>query len=301
MVFNKMKKAILFLGLILSLESSRADELPREKVQTSQGNIAFFDNKRPDAPILVFIHGNSASADFFQKQVSSLGKKYRIIIFDSPGCGYSDNAKEPEKVYSFPGVADVLAEALQQIGISKAFVVGWSKGGHEAIELSARHPDLIQGIVITGTPPIPPSTEGAQAGFKMNNPVVGQLMGLSEQFTEEQARTFIAAGGTNPDEQPFLIKNAIRADGFSRSLMLQSFTSGVGINELTFLQQSQTPLMIIMGKYDDGINNDYIKSHVGSFPGLQYLGILPTKHSAFWEKPALFNSMIETFIESQTS
>ena len=79
-------------------------------------------------------------------------KRFRLIAVDLPGHGVSDDAKDPS-AYSLPGHARAVRAVLDAIGIDEAHFVGWSLGGHVALEMA---PDLRapRGFVIFGTPPL---------------------------------------------------------------------------------------------------------------------------------------------------
>jgi RNA polymerase sigma factor (sigma-70 family) len=70
---------------------------------------------------LVLVHGNSASSKAFAKQFdSTLGAKHRVIAFDLPGHGESDNATDPAATYNMPGYARVLRDVVKQLGVEDA-------------------------------------------------------------------------------------------------------------------------------------------------------------------------------------
>ena len=109
------------------------------EVSTSHGKIVAEDNER-DAPILVLIHGNSSCRRVFDRQSESqLGRTYRLITFDLPGHGESDDAIEPERTYTRRGLADAVVEMLGRFG------------GR-------------QGLILTGTPPV--RSGGMAEGFR---------------------------------------------------------------------------------------------------------------------------------------
>ncbi|HVV42374.1 MAG TPA: alpha/beta fold hydrolase, partial [Nitrobacter sp.] len=77
---------------------------------TSAGKIAWRQSAG-SGPAIVLVHGNSASTRAFTRQLdSALGETYRIVAFDLPGHGDSDNAAEPASTYTIPGYARVLRE-----------------------------------------------------------------------------------------------------------------------------------------------------------------------------------------------
>ena len=80
------------------------------------------------------------------------GRRFRLVAVDLPGHGASDDAKDPS-AYSLPGHARAVRAAVDALGLDEARFVGWSLGGHVALEMA---PDLprARGFVIFGTPPI---------------------------------------------------------------------------------------------------------------------------------------------------
>src|SRR5689334_17622197 len=119
-------------------------------------------------PIL-FIHGNSAFGDVFVQQMTQLERwGYPSVAPDLPGHGSSDNAKHPARTYSFPGYARALRDLLTALGIFKYHIVGWSLGGHIGIELWHSDPAAAS-LLITGSPPVFLSAEGARRAFKASS------------------------------------------------------------------------------------------------------------------------------------
>ncbi|UEM07579.1 alpha/beta hydrolase (plasmid) [Skermanella rosea] len=122
------------------------------EVETTHGKVVTEDNGR-DASTLVLIHGNSSCRRVFDRQSESeLGRTYRLVTFDLPGHGDSEDAVHPEHTYTRPGLADAVVEMLAKLDISEAALLGWSLGGHIAIEMLGKFGG-VQGLILTGTPP----------------------------------------------------------------------------------------------------------------------------------------------------
>ena len=101
-------------------------------ITTSAGKVAYRQSAGT-GPTIVLVHGNSASSKAFARQLDgTLGRTYRVIAYDLPGHGESDDAADPAKTYTMPGYARVLREVVAQLGANDAVFVGWSLGGHPA-------------------------------------------------------------------------------------------------------------------------------------------------------------------------
>ncbi|WP_032113952.1 alpha/beta fold hydrolase [Candidatus Paracaedibacter symbiosus] len=263
-------------------------------VNTSGGKIAYAISEGKGTPI-VLIHGNSSSKEAFKKQFDTLGKKYKVIAFDLPGHGKSENALNPEQVYSFPGYARVIIEALEKLNISQSIFCGWSLGGHIAIELLSQRSDLVAGLIITGTPPIPLTAEGLTKGFKVSD--VSYLTGQKEQFSIQDAYKFLTHGGFIPNEVPDLVEVNMRADGNARHFMIKSVKDGIGVNAKDILERTNTPISVIIGEKDPWIKNGYIKKEI-NYSSLVSMHHIDCGHAPHWEQPELFNCIVDDFVQA---
>ena len=107
-------------------------------IETPNGRIAAHEFGGA-GPAAVLIHGNSSSARAFSKQLDApVGERFRLVAIDLPGHGVSDNKKDPA-LYSIKNQARSLRAAIDALGLAEARFVGWSMGGHFALELA---PDL---------------------------------------------------------------------------------------------------------------------------------------------------------------
>ncbi len=78
--------------------------------------------------------------------VSTLAKKYQVIVFDNRGAGRSD---KPDVSYSIEMMADDTADLLKKLGIKNANIVGVSMGGRIALDLTLRHPQLVRNLSLS--------------------------------------------------------------------------------------------------------------------------------------------------------
>src|SRR5919107_6105660 len=79
-----------------------------------------------DGPVLVFV--NSLGSDFriWQEVVPAFADRFRVVLYDKRGHGLSDAPPAP---YSIDDHTDDLLALLDDLGISRAALVGLSMGG----------------------------------------------------------------------------------------------------------------------------------------------------------------------------
>ena len=260
----------------------------QQKIQTSHGRIAV--ETRGEGFPVVFIHGNSACRQVFQKQMSCPQLDgYHLISFDLPGHGESDDAPDSQRTYSRPGLADLVVELLEKLGIDQAAIVGASLGGHIAIEMLARS-SISKGQFLMGTPAV---------GSDFMEGFVGKpLNGLASrgELTAEEARQF-ARFVYGEDFEPFMQRAIERADREFRTKLFASAKQGAGVNQRAMLALTNTSTAIVNGEDDRIVNLDYVDSvpYANLWRGKCYR-IPGATHSPFWEVPDIINRLLADFL-----
>ncbi|MER9316162.1 alpha/beta hydrolase [Mesorhizobium sp. M0659] len=260
----------------------------RQDVETSHGRIAVESKGQGEA--VVFIHGNSACRQVFRKQLTSpLLGNHHLITFDLPGHGDSSDATDPVRTYTLPGLADLVIELLDKMGVGTAAIVGASLGGHLAIELLAQS-TIPQGLFLMGTPAV---------GTNMGDGFLGKpLDGLGSQpvITVEQAERF-AKTVFGPDYEPFMQRAVERTDREFRGTLFAGAARGAGANQREMLTSTNVPTAIVNGVEDRIVNLDYIESvpYSSLWRGKCYR-IADASHSPFWEAPDVVNILLSEFL-----
>lgn len=105
---------------------------------------------REGAPVL-FLGAAPSSRLLDPSPEATAAAGVRLLTVDRPGYGES-TPLEAGEAPSWARLADDLAYAIKEAGVSKVSVVGWSNGGIGALALAARHADLVARVVVAGTP-----------------------------------------------------------------------------------------------------------------------------------------------------
>ena len=244
----------------------------------------------------MLVHGNSSSGLSYRHQLNStLGEKYRLVALDLPGHGDSDRATD-QSMYSLPGYAAVVAQAATALNIRDAALVGWSLGGHIALEANDRLPEA-KGFVIFGTPPLsfPPAMDSA---FLPNPAVsVGFVADVTADQADAYARSFFAPEAS-PDLEPF-VADILRTDGSARAGLAASIRPDGYKDEVQIVAQLTRPLAVFHGEREQLVNAAYIREL--DIPTLwrKQIQIIPDAgHAPHWEQPAVFNGLLDDFITS---
>src|SRR5271163_5193455 len=97
---------------------------------------------------LVLCNGIGASLEVLQPVVDHLRPDRPVVRFDVPGTGESPTPALP---YGFPFLAWVLGRALDQLGYSRADVLGFSWGGALAQQFAFQNPRRCRRLVLVAT------------------------------------------------------------------------------------------------------------------------------------------------------
>jgi pimeloyl-ACP methyl ester carboxylesterase len=98
-------------------------------------------NSRP----VVFIHGNPGSAQDWLAEFMPLASRHKVIAFDRPGHGRSQRPKHEATVEV---QAQLLHDALAQIGVERPILVGHSWGAALALAYAIEYPSEVAGVVV---------------------------------------------------------------------------------------------------------------------------------------------------------
>jgi len=105
-----------------------------------------------NAPALVFLHGFPEAAFVWDELLAHFGDRYRCIAPNLRGFEQSSAPLEVEAYRAKHLVSDLLALIKQQVGAPLAALVAHDWGGAVAWGLAARHPEVLQRLVIINSP-----------------------------------------------------------------------------------------------------------------------------------------------------
>jgi pimeloyl-ACP methyl ester carboxylesterase len=248
---------------------------------------------------LIFLHGNSSCKEVFRelwKVFSSRGNP--LVACDLPGHGASRNAIDPRARYTFPGYAEAVATLLDWAGWQQAILLGWSLGGHIAMEtmiLDSR----VAACMVIGSPPGRPSVEALEAAF--NDDSVTRLAG-QECFSAADASRYVEAmlGTSSPD--PFFIEMARRADGRARKRLFESVAEGLGHDQRLAYSEPSRPTCVLVGEADPFLRQAYLRSLNARTMWRGKVHILPGEgHAPHWNPGREFLEIVEAFVTDASS
>lgn len=163
MIWKKLGLSLLVaLALIAGGVHWRASQRERaaEAAYPPQGQFVTVDGRRVHAvvtgsgPDLVLIHGSGGNTrDFTHRLTAQLAGRYRVVVFDRPGLGWSDRL--PPGAEGIHEQAAQLRGAADALGLTKPIVLGQSYGAAVALAWALDAPESLAAVVSISGPSHP--------------------------------------------------------------------------------------------------------------------------------------------------
>lgn len=102
---------------------------------------------------VVMVHGNPSWSYLYRNLVTSLRDRYRCIVPDHLGCGFSD--KPQAYPYRLENHIDNLERLLKNLQVERCVLVVHDWGGAIGMGWAGRHPERVAGVVVLNTAAFP--------------------------------------------------------------------------------------------------------------------------------------------------
>ena len=93
---------------------------------------------------MILLHGNGEEGSYFAHQMDYFGRNYRVIVVDTRGHGQSPRGTAPFTIAQF---AQDLHDFMEELGISRAVILGFSDGANIAMIFALRYPERVTALI----------------------------------------------------------------------------------------------------------------------------------------------------------
>lgn len=109
--------------------------------------LAYLDEGQ--GPTVVMVHGNPSWSYLYRNLVHHLRSRYRCIVPDHLGCGFSD--KPADYPYRLRNHVDNLERLLDSLGVERCVLVIHDWGGAIGMGWAGKYPERVAGVVALNT------------------------------------------------------------------------------------------------------------------------------------------------------
>ncbi len=227
---------------------------------------------------LILLHGLFGALSNWEGVVERFSKKYRVLIPLLPLYTL------PLIKTSVPGLVKHLRSFIEHFGIENPVLIGNSLGGHLGLLYSISYPNTYHSLVLTGSSGL---YENAMGGSFPKR-------GSREYLKEKTEYTFYDPKVATEElvDEVFDIANdkhkIIRVLAMSKSAIRQNLSSE--------LHKIDKPVCLIWGKQDNVTPPSVAEDFHKLLPQSELIWIDKCGHAPMMEHPALFNDILEGFL-----
>lgn len=273
-------------------------------VETTAGKLQVLDTGTPSASMsagqslpIVLIHGSAGAINWWDDLIPLLKPYHRVIAIDLLGYGGSD---KPDSDYSIETQANLVAQALGKLNISRAVLVGHSLGGSVVTSVAEQSPDLVSGLVLIDSGP--DSSYGGLSGAAKasRTPILGQALWrlAPDSMIKKNVSQGFAPDYDVPDKYVQDVRNMTYSAYRKSSTGVEDYTDGKSLPDR--LAELGKPLLVIFGEEDQIYDAREALSAYAAVPGAKTHLILNSGHSPQIEAPAQTARAIENFTRTIT-
>ena len=235
---------------------------------------------------LLLLHGLGASAERWQEVIPLFAKKFRVIVPDLIGFGYSD---KPMVDYTTDYFAEFVSKFVNEIGIKKMNIIGSSLGGQIAAESMINYDVNVKKLVLV-------SPSGV---MKHSTPALNAYISAAlYPNTDSALNAFQVMSGRKKIDEKIVSGFIERMQLPNAKMAFMSTLLGLSNSEAITekLQLITIPTLIVWGENDPVIPIDYAQSFVSGINDCRFYKMTGCGHTPYVEKPKAFFQIVADFL-----
>ncbi|HZH87127.1 MAG TPA: alpha/beta hydrolase [Brumimicrobium sp.] len=274
-------------------KSYQRNDFVSQTVQLDKHEVFFYDNKRENAPVLLFIHGFGGDGKISWKdQALKFGDDYRVIIPDILWFGNSKSEESPQLQTQI----DAISSLISHLSIAEVHLVGISYGGFISLGIAQQHQEKLATLTIVDSPGVHFTDEELQA-FCDKIGVANVADAFLPQNSEEVKRMLNFAFGKAPRLPSGIREQTIGIYLSKNPKEQRKMLEDLPENRMKFKELAiNIPVLILWGE-DDEIFLTSDAKELQAQLGAELIIIPKAGHGLPVERPKAFNNALRSFIE----
>jgi pimeloyl-ACP methyl ester carboxylesterase len=255
------------------------------------------------APVVLCLHGLMRNGRDFGKLAAHLAERYRVIVPDVRGRGFS--ARDPDfRNYQIPVYLQDLTTLLTHLGAPRVAIIGTSMGGLMAMVLAASAPQWLTAIVLNDVGP-----EVDPAGLERIRGYAGKAAPVRD-WTEAVAQLRATYGIVWPDLSDERWEELVRLSYRENAGGTPEVDADPSIGELLrdtraaapdlwplWQTLTRVPMLAIRGAHSDVLSASTLERMLRGHAGLKTLTVANRGHPPLLDEPECI-AAIDEFLAS---
>ena len=247
---------------------------------------------RPDAPLVVLIHGLGLNRQIWHWHIPALTKHYRVLSYDLLGHGES---APPSAQPSLRLFSAQLRELLDHLGAPSCAIVGFSLGGMINRRFALDHPDRVWALAILNAP----HERSPEQQEKVEARAAKVAAGGSDATIESALKRWFTAGFRERHPELLTRIREWRASADAGSYPGCCEVLATGVHELVRPDPPiGCPTLVMTGERDSGSTPGMARAITCEIPSARMIIVPGLQHMGFVEEPACFNGPIIEFLNA---
>jgi pimeloyl-ACP methyl ester carboxylesterase len=258
---------------------------------------------RPDAPVLLLLHGFPSASHQFRRLIDTLGRHYRLIAPDYPGFGHT---RAPDGfTYTFDRLTDVVEGFTERLGLTRYALYLFDFGAPVGLRLARRRPDRVAGLVVqNGNAYLDGLSAAARAFTALTPDTPGAEQTVLDLFTLAATRAQYEGGTADPElvapEGWLLDQHFLDQPGRKQAQLALAYDYKSNLAAYpdwqAWLRTHRPPTLITWGTGDPFFTPDGARAYLRDLPDAE-LHLFDTGHFALEDHLPEIASLIAGFLD----
>jgi pimeloyl-ACP methyl ester carboxylesterase len=252
-------------------------------------------------PAIVLIHGLGGNWQNWLDNIPHLAARNRVIAMDLPGFGESEM---PHDKISIDFYAAWIRDLLETLGVEQCVLIGNSMGGQIAAEVTLRHPELVERLVLVDAAGISAENFNKPATVEIMRRADRLFSFWSKQVVTRSRRLALRRGGRralmslwvqNPDDLSAQLVIEL-GRGTGKPGFPDALRALTQHPQRARLRQIARPTLIVWGASDRICPVRDAHEFHGAIRNSRLVILPDTGHLSMLERPDEFNALMDEFL-----
>lgn len=238
---------------------------------------------------VICLHGIGSSSTSFALQIEELSSRRRVVAWDAPGYGQSDDPTSEPDLAAFASAA---AGLIREASSGPVHLVGVSWGGVIAARVAIDYPDLVRCLVLIASSPGSGATDAGAENMR----------GRASELQATGARAFANARAPRllSDQAPDHLVQAV-AESMRNTIRLPGYgyaaESMAATNLMPDLHRISAPTLVLVGDEDKVTGPAASRALAEGIPDAVLVTVRGAGHLVNQERPEAVNAWVSSYLD----